>query len=343
MAQDKAGERVMFAAESARNAALGYGQIRLLKNNTDYHGRSYGCHENYLTSRKIPTDDLIRVTVRSWQRGRCLRGPGGWGSRRATRGGCRCRSEQISLRSDRDQHDGSAANLQYAGRAARRRREVPTAARDCGRREPQRVGDGDEGGTTALTLDLAMEGWRPSERLTNPVRAVRQVSHDLDFGGVVDLERGSPVSALDVQRWYCEAAQRYRGRDSETTWVLDEWAAVLDDLRRDRALAADRVDWVAKECLIEEMRADFGPEWREGDARRIDMGYHVLDPAWCVYDSLVAEGRIRRIVSRRGYRAGAGDCAGRYASDGARRRAATIRRGHQRGGMGPDRVSQERL
>ena len=45
------------------------------------------------------------------------------------------------------------------------------------------------------------------------------------------------------------------------------------------------------------MRADFGPEWREGDARRIDMGYHVLDPDWCVYDSLVAEGRMRRIVS----------------------------------------------
>ena len=40
VAQDKVGERVMFAAETARNAALGYGQIRLLKNNTDYHGRS---------------------------------------------------------------------------------------------------------------------------------------------------------------------------------------------------------------------------------------------------------------------------------------------------------------
>ena len=152
-------------------------------------------------------------------------------------------------------------------------------------------------GTTALTLDLAMEGWRPSERLTNPVRAVRRVSHDLDFGSVVELERGGPVSALDVQRWYCEAAQRYRGRDTETTWVLDEWAAVLDDLGRDRARAADRVDWVAKECLIDEMRADFGSEWRDGDARRIDMGYHVLDPDLCVYDSLVAEGRMRRIVS----------------------------------------------
>ena len=79
--------------------------------------------------------------------------------------------------------------------------------------------------------------------------------------------------------------------------MLDEWATVLDDLERDRSLAANRVDWVAKERLIAEMREDFGPEWKDEDARRVDLGYHVLDPEWCVYDMLVDEGHMRRIVS----------------------------------------------
>ena len=298
VAQDKVGERVMFAAETARNAALGYGQIRLLKNNTDYHGRSYGCHENYLTPRNIPTSDLIRVTVPFLATRQVFVGAGRVGIEKGD-------AWRLQMSQRADFFEEVTGINTTARRPIFNTRDEPHA--DAGKYRRLHVIAGDanrsewatamKAGTTALTLDLAMEGWRPSERLTNPVRAVRRVSHDLDFGSVVDLERGGPVSALDVQRWYCEAAQRYRGRDTETTWVLDEWAAVLDDLGRDRALAADRVDWVAKECLIDEMRADFGSEWRDGDARRIDMGYHVLDPDLCVYDSLVAEGRMRRIVS----------------------------------------------
>ena len=298
MAQDKAGERVMFAAETARNAVLGYGQIRLLKNNTDYHGRSYGCHENYLTSRKIPTDDLIRVTVPFLATRQVFAGAG----RVGIEGGDPL---QLQMSQRADFFEEVAGINTTARRPIFNTRDEPHA--DAGKYRRLHVIAGDanrsewatamKAGTTALVLDLAMEGWRPSERLTDPVRVVRRVSHDLDFGRVVELERGSPVSALDVQRWYCEAAQRYRGRDDETTWVLEEWTAVLDDLECDRSTAADRVDWAAKERLIEEMRADFGAEWRDEDARRADLGYHVLDPDWCVYDMLVDEGRMRRIVS----------------------------------------------
>ncbi len=298
VAQDKAGERVMFAAETARNAMLGYGQIRLLKNNTDYHGRSYGCHENYLTSRRIPTDDLIRVTVPFLATRQVFAGAG----RVGIEGGDPL---QLQMSQRADFFEEVTGINTTARRPIFNTRDEPHADAGKYRRLHVIAGDANRSewatamkvGTMALTLDLAMEGWRPSERLTDPVRAVRRVSHDLDFGGVVDLERGGPVSTLDVQRWYCDAAQRYRGRDAETTWVLDEWAAVLEDLRQDRSLASDRVDWVAKECLIAEMREDFGPEWKDEDARRVDLGYHVLDPDWCVYDMLVDEGRMRRIVS----------------------------------------------
>ena len=54
--QDKAGERILenlvgSAEERLREEGI-RGTIYLFKNNTDSAGNSYGCHENYLTSRE---------------------------------------------------------------------------------------------------------------------------------------------------------------------------------------------------------------------------------------------------------------------------------------------------
>ena len=36
------------------------GAVRLYKNNTDFRGHSYGCHENYLLPRSLPWETLAR-------------------------------------------------------------------------------------------------------------------------------------------------------------------------------------------------------------------------------------------------------------------------------------------
>src|SRR5213596_3499126 len=58
---DRAGERILEgllqAAEQRLREEGIRGTIYLFKNNTDSAGNSYGCHENYLTSRR---DDLVR-------------------------------------------------------------------------------------------------------------------------------------------------------------------------------------------------------------------------------------------------------------------------------------------
>ena len=38
-------------------------RVRLVKNNTDYHGRSFGTHENYLVARAWPFPALVRLMV----------------------------------------------------------------------------------------------------------------------------------------------------------------------------------------------------------------------------------------------------------------------------------------
>jgi len=59
LAHDRAGERVVQHAAERRNRTLGGPHVQLYKNNTDLHGHSYGCHDNYLVSRSIPFPQLV--------------------------------------------------------------------------------------------------------------------------------------------------------------------------------------------------------------------------------------------------------------------------------------------
>jgi proteasome accessory factor A len=64
VAQDKAGERILAECARRRNQHLPEGEeARLYKNNTDFVGHSYGCHDNYLMSRMVPWDRLVRDVV----------------------------------------------------------------------------------------------------------------------------------------------------------------------------------------------------------------------------------------------------------------------------------------
>jgi len=60
IAQDKAGERVIEECVRRRNLHTSGGVVKVYKNNTDFVGHSYGCHDNYLMDRDIPFDQVIR-------------------------------------------------------------------------------------------------------------------------------------------------------------------------------------------------------------------------------------------------------------------------------------------
>src|SRR5438128_4861440 len=60
VAQQQAGERSRAESARRRNQKLPPGQeVRLYKNNTDFVGNSYGCHDNYLMSREIAWDAIV--------------------------------------------------------------------------------------------------------------------------------------------------------------------------------------------------------------------------------------------------------------------------------------------
>ncbi|HEV2097166.1 MAG TPA: proteasome accessory factor PafA2 family protein, partial [Chthoniobacterales bacterium] len=64
VAHDKAGERVLAGCARRRNSQLPDGQrVRLFKNNTDFVGHSYGCHDNYLMRRDVPWNQIVAGTI----------------------------------------------------------------------------------------------------------------------------------------------------------------------------------------------------------------------------------------------------------------------------------------
>ncbi len=137
---DKAGERVMAEAAAKAATVPGSAPIQLYKNNTDNKGASYGSHENYLMRRGTPFADIVKFLVPFFVSRQVICGAGRVGIGADGRGS----GFQISQRADFFEVEvGLETTLkrpdhQHQGRAARRPGEVPAAARDHRRRQPER-------------------------------------------------------------------------------------------------------------------------------------------------------------------------------------------------------------
>ena len=97
--------------------------------------------------------------------------------------------------------------------------------------------------------------------LENPIRAIREISHDLTCRRKVRLANGREVSALDIQSEYLNRALRYRdthGLSPQEDRALDMWEHCLKALESDPLTLGRECDWVAKHQLIEAYRERHG-------------------------------------------------------------------------------------
>lgn len=153
-------------------------------------------------------------------------------------------------------------------------------------------------GTTCAVLDLVEENLIPPEvRLADPIQALKEVSRDPSWRWIVRLASGETIPAVDLQRIYLEAAQRYlSGRDAQTDWVLREWDYALTGLETDPMLLDDRVDWVAKRKLLEMYQASEGVGWHDDMMHSLDLEYHNINPDRGLYFGLLEAGQMARVV-----------------------------------------------
>ena len=113
--------------------------------------------------------------------------------------------------------------------------------------------------------------------LENPIRAIREISHDLTCKRTVRLANGREASALDIQAEYLERAKRYaetKGLSPLEEKALGMWEYCLTGLESDPFKLDREVDWVIKHKLIDAYADKHDLPLSHPRIALIDLQYH---------------------------------------------------------------------
>ncbi len=299
---DKAGEGVMREAITASAEVLPANQeLRLFKNNSDGKGNSYGAHENYLMSRSTPFSEIVRFAPTFFITRQIFTGSGKVGAEN----GRPSVDYQITQRADFfEELVGIETTIK---RPIVNTRDEPHGDPEKYRRLHVIIGDANRSevqiflklGVTAIFLAALEDGALPDPIiLANPVRACWETSHS-PFSPV-GVDDGGFMTPLEIQFRYLEWLSKYVENESDDeVWqrVLAEWRSVLEDLESDPSKCADRLDWAAKQELLNAYRERHGLDWTSHKLAALALLYHEISPRRDLYGRLVAEGRIRRLFT----------------------------------------------
>ncbi|MEU0932771.1 MULTISPECIES: Pup--protein ligase [unclassified Embleya] len=302
---DKAGERILEGllvdAERRLHEEGIAGDVYLFKNNTDSAGNSYGCHENYLVARHGEFSRLADVLIPFLVTRQMLCGAGK--VLQTPRGAVYC----VSQRAEHIWEGVSSATTR--SRPIINTRDEPHADAERYRRLHVIVGDSNMAepttllkvGSTDLVLRMIEAGIVMRDlTLENPIRAIREVSHDMTGSRKVRLANGREASALDIQREYLTKAQEFADRRGIRTGtvekVLDLWERTLDAIDSGNLdLVGREIDWVIKYQLIERYRAKHNLPMSSPRVAQIDLAYHDIHRRRGLYYLMERRGQIERI------------------------------------------------
>ncbi|MFF5342769.1 Pup--protein ligase [Streptomyces althioticus] len=304
---DKAGERILEGllvdAERRLHEEGIAGDVYLFKNNTDSAGNSYGCHENYLVARHGEFSRLADILIPFLVTRQLLCGAGK--VLQTPRGAVYC----VSQRAEHIWEGVSSATTR--SRPIINTRDEPHADAERYRRLHVIVGDSNMSETTMLlkvgATDLVLrmiEAGTVMRDLTleNPIRAIREVSHDITGRRKVRLASGREASALEVQREYYEKAVDFcerRGiRTGTVEQVLELWGRTLDAIEsEDLDRIGTEIDWVMKYKLLERYRAKHNMTMSHPRVAQIDLAYHDIHRRRGLYYLLEKKGQAARICN----------------------------------------------
>ncbi len=303
VAQEKAGERILAECARRRNQKLPAGnEVRLYKNNTDFVGHSYGCHDNYLMGREIAWDRIVAGILPFIVTRQIFAGAGKMGIEAESASG-EPGVYQISQRADFFSVLVSIDTMNR--RPLINTRDEPHVDASRYRRFHVILGDSNMSewatamkiGTTSLVLDLIESGEAPQLEIAQPIDANKSISRDQTYDWIIELKDGRKISAIDVQRIYLRAASKIGSASEDRQWVLREWENVLNDFERDVMSTRDRVDWAGKKFLLNALQEEEKLSWNDPWLQSIDLEYHNVDLERGLYYELVRQGAARRVVS----------------------------------------------
>ena len=306
VAHDKAGERILeglvIDAEKRLHDEGIAGDIYLFKNNTDSAGNSYGCHENFLVGRHGEFSRLADVLIPFLVTRQLICGAGK--VLQTPRGAVYC----VSQRAEHIWEGVSSATTR--SRPIINTRDEPHADAERYRRLHVIVGDSNMNESTTLlkvgSADLVLRMIEHGVTfrdltLENPIRAIREISHDLTGTRPVRLAAGRTASALEIQREYHSSAVEFvaqNGGDHTVKQVLELWGRTLDAIEaRDLSRIDREIDWATKYQLIERYRAKHNLPLSSPRVAQLDLAYHDISRSRGLYYLLQRKNAVERMVS----------------------------------------------
>ncbi len=302
---DRAGERILedlqaYAEGKVREDGVA-GTLSIFKNNTDFVGNSYGCHENYLVDRDVDfyylAEQLIPFLV----------------TRQIYTGAGKVFQTQDGVHyciSQRAQHiyqkiSGTTTN----DRSIINTRDEPHADREKYRRLHVIVGDSNMSeytnflkvGTAAVVLQMIEDNFIKKDlTMRNPVKSIKDISYDVTCKKRIRLDNGKEYSPIEIQREYLDLAQDYQERygvDDQLKDVIQKWAYVLDKLEDDPNKLDREIDWVIKRHMIEEYLDRRGMRWTNPRVYMMDLQFHDIRRDKGLFYLLERTGRVERILN----------------------------------------------
>jgi proteasome accessory factor A len=303
---DKAGERILEQLLTSAEQRLGdegvHGDVYLFKNNTDSAGNSYGCHENYCTSRRDDFSSYTEVLIPFLVSRQIYAGAGK--VLQTARGARYC----VSQRAEHIWEGVSSATTR--SRPIINTRDEPHADAERYRRLHVIVGDSNMSeytnflkvGACSLMLRMLEEPQVVLRDMTleNPIRAIREISHDMTCTRRVRLANGREVSALDIQSEYLNRALRFAEHHDltdEEQLALDMWEYTLSHLEDDPLKLDRELDWVIKYKLIEAYRERHDLALSDARVALVDLQYHDVNRERGVFYRMQRKGMVDRIVT----------------------------------------------
>jgi len=135
--------------------------------------------------------------------------------------------------------------------------------------------------------------------LENPIRAIREISHDVTCRRRVRLANGREASALEIQAEYLNRALRYADHHEMSPiekQALVMWEHCLTNLEIDPFRLDKECDWVIKHNLIENYRSSRDLPLSDPKVALIDLQYHDINRKRGLFYRLQNRGLLERIV-----------------------------------------------
>ncbi len=285
---DCAGELVVLRAAKA----LGAG-VKVYKNNTDFHGASYGTHENYLVPRRIGFDALYKALLPMLIVRQVLTGAGKVGSE----AGAKC-DYQLSQRADFFAEPVNTETL--FRRPIFNTRDEPHADPREWLRLHVISGDANmipictarKVGLVKLACHLAEEGSAPSWKIADPVKTFQSLSRDSGPDFKVPLEGRNWTTAREILESYFAAAEQTLDMDDDSCWTIENSRLMLESLQNDPAHFRSQIDWAAKRCMLEQFMDEEGVKWGDPQLQAFDLEYHNVDRSESLHAALEEMGTV---------------------------------------------------